>query len=84
MVDGFGRASDLLGRHVERGSQRHARRAPVKFRRRLRRLRPEHLGDSEVHKLDEIGPLLAAADKDALGSQVAVNDAVLVRRREPA
>ena len=69
---------DLLGRHVER----RAHHRPLG--RLTTPARALHLRDPEVQDLDRLG--LSALDrhqKDVVGLEVAVNDAVSVGRRQP-
>ena len=80
MVHGL--APDLLGRHVADRAEHGARVGPAHLGRRLARfaaLRLRQLGEAEVEDLD----LAVVRDEHVLGLQVAVDDALLVGRRQP-
>ena len=82
VVDRF--AAHLLGRHVaDRAEDDAGRRAAAVERRRERlhgRRRSAELGEAEVENLDAA----VAGDEEVLGLQVAVDDALLVRRGQAA
>jgi hypothetical protein len=62
-------APRLLGRHVRGRPQRRPR-----LGRRARLLQRLQLGDPEVEHLHQVGPVLAPADEQVVGLEVAVHD----------
>ena len=83
MIDG--QAADLLGRHVADGAE-HASDLGVRRRGLAARSPPRHgviagqLRQSEVEDLDAV----VRRDEQVLGLEIAMDDPLLVRRREPA
>ena len=78
-----GLAAHLLGRHVAERAEHDAGLGALRFRRQVGGARDgafglRQLGEAEVEDLD--APVLR--DEDVLGLQVAMDDALLVRRRE--
>ncbi len=79
MIDVFA-TQRLLGRHVVRTAERDA------FLRQLaifEAVRLIDLGDAEVEQLRLLATEFVTCDQDVVGLDVAVNDALVVRRAQP-